>query len=93
MIVMSLPMENEEWDRIGVHIDDASLMTPLGLVEGEVLDYVEEKGSSMLVSVIRDLAWPAPVVVMAVGALVREGLIRAKKRDQGIELESLSVLV
>ena len=59
----------------------SSLMTPLALIEGEVLTYLERDGTTTLRRLIRELEWPARMVMMGVGALVREGLVRATKRE------------
>jgi len=64
-----------------------SLMTTLGVVSGEVLTCLEEHGTTSLRRVIRELAWPSQLVVMAVGALVRDGLVRAEQHDLEVLLE------
>jgi DNA-binding MarR family transcriptional regulator len=80
--MMERPMERA----MGVGMDGAeaqpgSLITPLGLVEGDVLTYLEEHGATSVRRLIRALDWPAPMVLMAVGALVRERLVRAVQHD------------
>lgn len=57
----------------------ASLMTPVGVVEGDILTYLEQHDAVTLDQLIQQLAWPSLVIVMAVGALIREGLIRASQ--------------
>lgn len=64
-----------------------SLMTPLGIAGGEILTYLEEHGATAMRRLIRELAWPAPVVMMAVGALIREGLVCATQHDLEVILE------
>lgn len=59
----------------------ASLMTPLALVEGEVLAYLDERPIVPLRRLRRELGWPADMVMMAVGALIRAGLVRGVQRD------------
>lgn len=54
----------------------ASLMTPLGLVEGQVLEYLDRHRIATLRQLKRALASPSYMVVMAVGALIRAGLVR-----------------
>ena len=65
----------------------ASLMTPLGLVSGEALTYIERHPKTTLRQLIRSLPWPTPIVIMSVGALIREGLIRGVQRELEIVLE------
>ncbi len=66
---------------------DESLMTSIGLIEGEILTFLEERGATPLRRLIRELGWAAPMVMMAVGALVRQGLIRALKHELEVVLE------
>jgi hypothetical protein len=93
-----LPMVEEEWKKPPIDADpafpppeastrDASLMSPLGVVEGEVLMYLEEHGATTLRQLTRELAWPASMVMMAVGALVRESLARAVQHELEIVIE------
>ena len=76
-----LPILEEEWKKPTVSAPERSLITPLGLVEGDVLLYLEAYGSTTLRQLIRELEWPTSLVTMAVGALVREGLIRAVQHE------------
>jgi hypothetical protein len=64
----------------------SSLMTPLGVAEGEVLAYLEDRQSSTLRKLNRELRWPAYMVMMAVGALIRAGLVRGIQRDLDVTL-------
>ena len=63
---------------------DASLMTLIGSAEGEILTRLEGRRPSTLRGLIRQLPWPAHLTTMAVGGLIRAGLIRA--RQQGGEV-------
>lgn len=60
---------------------DVSLVTQLGVIEGELLTYVEEHGATPIRRLIRDSEWPMPMVTMALGALAREGLVRLIRHD------------
>lgn len=51
-------------------------MTPLGVVEGEVLEYLDRHRMTTLQQLSRALASPSYLVMMAVGALIRAGLVR-----------------
>jgi len=56
-------------------------MTPLGIVEGEVLLSLEHHGETTLRRLIQESQWPARIVMMGVGALIREGLVHGVHRD------------
>lgn len=64
----------------------ASLMTPLGIVEGEILEYLDHHGTATLERLTWELPWLPDMVTMAVGALIRAGLVR------GIQL-NLAIVV
>lgn len=64
-----------------------SLMTPIGVVAGEVLLHLERHRSMTLRRLARELKWPVRLVMMGVGALIREGLIRGIQRDLEVILE------
>lgn len=67
--------------------EGAPLMTTLGIISGEILTDLEQHGSSTIRRLMRELSWTAPLVTMAVGALIREGLIRASQHDLEIVIE------
>jgi len=58
-----------------------SVVTELGIIEGEVLLYLERHGATPLRRLIREIEWPSPLVTMATGALIREGLVEADQRE------------
>ena len=70
--------------------EDARFRTTLGLVEEEVLVYVEDYGATTLRGLIRGLGWPSRMVMMAVGALIRERLIRARQHELDVIFEPLT---
>jgi len=59
-------------------------MTSLGLVEGEVLTYLEEHGATMLRELIWKLEQSTAMVTMGVGALIREGLVEGRQQDVNV---------
>lgn len=59
---------------------NASLMAWLGITEGEVLEFLEVHGPTSLYRLIQALDHPASTVIMAVGALIREGLIKGSEQ-------------
>ena len=92
MSEVMLPMIEEGWKKPPVREREqsTSLMTPLGLIEGEVLTHVEVHGATALRRLIRELQWPATLVMMAVGALVRAGLVRAVQYDLEVILQPVT---
>ena len=64
-----------------------SLVTSLGIIEGEVLLYLDVSGATTVRRLIRELEWPAPMVTMAVGALIREGLVGASQHELEVIIE------
>ncbi len=69
--------------------EEASLITTLGLIEGEVLTFLEERGATTLRGLIRELQWPARMIMMAVGALIREHLVRTTQRELEVIIEPI----
>ncbi len=67
--------------------EDPAIITEVGVAAGEVLLYLDEHGATPVRRVIRELACPAPITFMAMGALVREGLVRAVRHDLEVILE------
>jgi hypothetical protein len=67
---------------------DWSLITRLGVIEGEILTYLETHGATSVRRLMRELEWPAPMVMMAVGGLVREGLARAIQHELEVIIEA-----
>ena len=59
-----------------------SLITMIGLAEGDTLEYLETHGATALRTLTRELPWPSPIVTMAVGALIREGLARGTRKSR-----------
>ena len=90
MSAVLLPMVEDEWKEPSGEPPSPSLMTRVGLVEGEILTYLEGHGTTTLRRLIRDLEWTAPLVMMGVGALIREGLVRAVQHDLEVLVEARS---
>lgn len=85
-----LPLAEEAWKKPPAHVEDTPLITTLGLIEGEVLTFLEDHGATTLRGLIRELEWPARMVMMAVGALVREHLVRAAQHELEVILEPVT---
>lgn len=67
--------------------DTGSLITPVGLKAGEVLTYLEQHGATTLQSILHELEGPGTVVLMAVGFLIREGLVQGLQHGLEVVLE------
>lgn len=65
-----------------------SLMTPLGIVEGEVLVYLDRHHITTLRRLNQAMAAPSYLVMMAVGALIRAGLVRGAQHDLEVVVRS-----
>ena len=76
-----LPMVEDEWKKAPVSHAEPSLITSLALVEGDVLAYLERQRTTTLRHLVRELEWPSRLILMGLGALVREGLVRAVQRE------------
>lgn len=79
-----LPMLEDELRRppaAAVDGHDDSLMSVIGVVSGEILLYLDTHGATPLRQLVRALEWPSPVTNMGVGALVRQGHVRAEQHD------------
>ena len=76
-------------DRCPVRADvlAASLMTPLALVQGDILTQLEEYGATTLRHLIRSLEWPSRMVMMGVGGLIRQGLVRGVQLELDVVIE------
>lgn len=80
---------SEQGRDMAEHHEGRSLITTLGLVEGDILSYMERYGACTLRELTRSLDWPSRLVMMAVGALVRDHILRAMEHDLEIVLMRL----
>ena len=71
----------------GTGAGSTPMVTMLGVVEGDILNFLETHGTLTLRRLIRMVEWPTMMVVMGVGALIREGLVRAVRRETEVVLE------
>ena len=72
---------------VGAGAGSTPLVTMLGVVEGDILNFLETHGTLTLRRLIRMVEWPTMMVVMGVGALIREGLVHAVRRELEVVLE------
>ena len=90
MTEMFVPLVEQEGKTPPVEPANVPLITTLGLVEGEVLTVLEAHGATTARGLVQELEWPAWMVVMAVGALIRERLVRATPRELELIVEPVS---
>jgi hypothetical protein len=83
---MTVLMNEQQWEKLGVRQDGASLFTTISLVEGEVLGFIEGKKEITLTDIVNELGLPEPIVMMGVGGLIIEGLVAAKRHNQFVLL-------
>ena len=69
-----------------------SVMTSVGLVEGDILTYLDEHGATSLRHLIRVLEWPSAMVLMGIGALIRTGMVRGLQRELEVLIEPITPL-
>ena len=56
-----------------------SIMTSLGLIKGEILEHLEERGLTTQNEMLSSLQWPSVLISISIGDLINDGMIRAKK--------------
>ena len=76
-----LPSEAERAFQREPSSPEGLLIRSLGIVEGDILVHVRAGGPTTLRGLIRALNWPARMVLMAVGALLRAGLVEAEEHE------------
>lgn len=84
---IEVPMTVNEWHKLGVVVESASLNMMISLAESDVKEHLENQGRVSMESLIENLSYPRLVVVMSLGALVRDGLVRVIKSGDSILLE------
>jgi len=86
-----LPTSERDWQKPPMSEEEAPLMTTIGLVSGDVLTTMEHDGTVTLKELAHELRhWPASLVTMAVGSLIRRGLVRGIQRGQEVVLQHIS---
>jgi len=79
-------MGREQWEELGVKRNGASLLTPVSLVEGEILEFMETRSKTTLSEIVAHLSWPVPIIMIGVGGLINQGLLIAMRHDTFILL-------
>ena len=87
-------MDDTTWKRPADVTTRPSLMTPLGVVEGEVLTYLDGHTPQVTLRQLnQELGWPAYLVMMAVGSLIRSGLVRGIRHNLDVVVKPRKPLV
>jgi len=84
--VTVLPMNEQQWEILGIQQEGASLFTSISLIEGEILNFMDGKGEAMLTDIVNQLGFPEPIILMGIGGLIREGLVTAKRKNRFVLL-------
>lgn len=83
------PIDPDEQIRAASGASRMPLITALGLVAGDVLLHLERSGATTLRLLVRELKWPVQMIMMGVGALIREGLVRGVAQDVDVLVEPM----
>jgi hypothetical protein len=73
-------IKDAEWNKVGLPIDGKSLMSSLTLVETEILELIETRRELSLTDILNAVSWPAPIILMSIGGLIREKVVIAKRK-------------
>ncbi len=76
-----------ECGRLCSHDNRTHLMTRLALIEGRILEELEEEKIMALRELMERLEWEPCSVTMGVGSLIRQGLIKTAEYGEDVFLE------
>lgn len=76
-----------ECGRLCSHDNMTHLMTRLALIEGSILERLEKDKYLAIRELMEELGWEPCAVSMAVGSLVRQGLIHCDEYGEDVFLE------
>ena len=76
--------------RIGDTRPTQALVTELGMIEGEILLWLESEGGTNARDLVRQMPWPSRQVMMAIGSLIRQGLARGVERELDITVQPIT---
>ena len=74
------------------HNQLVALMTKLGVLEGIILEKLDEARIVTLQELMETLQYNPCVITMAVGSLIRQGVIRGREHGQDVFLERRHVM-
>ena len=78
-----------ECGRLCSHDNITYLITRLELIEGSILERLEKEKYMAIRELMEALEWEPCVVTMAVGSLMRQGMIRCSEYGKDVFLEFL----
>lgn len=84
--VITLPMDEQQWEKLGVQQEGSSLFISICLAEREVLNFLDGKKEVTLTHIIDQLGLPEPIILMSIGSLITEGIIAARRHNKFILL-------
>lgn len=58
------------------------MITEIGIVAGEIWQYLDKNGESLLSKIVQDISQPRDIVMMSLGWLSREGHVILKEENQ-----------
>ncbi len=73
--------------RLCSHDNIMHLMMRLALVEGNILEQLENEKVIMLRELMENLEWEPCAIAMAVGSLVRQGVIQCNESGRDVFIE------
>jgi len=76
-----------ECGRLCSHDNSTHLMTRLALVEGSILERLESEKIMGLRELMEELEWEPCVLTMAIGSLVRQGVIQCAEYGEDVFIE------
>ena len=78
-----------ECGRLCSHDNMTHLMTRLAFVEGSILERLEKEKYMAIRELMEELEWEPCAVTMAVGSLMRQGMIQCTEYGEDVFLEFL----
>ncbi len=78
-----------ECGRLCSHDNVTHLMTRLAQIEGSILERLENEKVMAIRELMEDLEWEPCAVTMAVGSLMRQGMIQCAEYSKDVFLEYL----
>jgi len=66
-----------------------ALITKLGMIEGEILSHLETEGPTNVQDLLSRLPWRSESLLMAIGSLIRQGLVRGIQQNTDLLLEQV----
>ena len=75
--------------RLCNHDNITHLITRLALIEGSILERLESEKIIAIRELMEEFEWEPCAIAMAIGSLVRQGIIQSREQGQDIFIEAL----